>query len=40
MVRDESEDAVAENTHTTMQHILAPLIGGMLPEVVMQFMSN
>ena len=35
MVRDESEDAVAENTHTTTQHILAPLIGGMLPEKVM-----
>ena len=35
MVREESEDAVAENTHTTVQHLLAPLIGGMLPEKVM-----
>eukprot|EP00943_MAST-04B_sp_MAST-4B-sp1_P002719 g2719.t1 len=35
MVMEEVPDPIAENVHTTMQHLLAPMIGGMLPEKVM-----
>ena len=35
MVTDNIPDAISENVHTTIQHILAPMIGGMLPNKVM-----